>query len=192
LPGVVQSFGPHDPTEGQPARADGGLDDGDGSPYWFLAVAFPGFGQFRYPSKLLTFTALAIAALAGLGWDRLTAGRTRRFIALGTLLLLLSLGALATTVAGADRIVAAFKAHPLAKSAGAFGPFHPRSALSSLQRSVAHGGIVYGLALGLALAASRRPRLAGAPAPPPPPAPPAAGPPAPDVARPPARPPRPP
>ena len=38
----------------------------------------PGFGLFRYPGKLMTFVALAVAGLAGLGWDRVADGRTRR------------------------------------------------------------------------------------------------------------------
>ena len=48
----------------QPVLPDGGF--------------LPGFQQFRFPSKLLSFTALAVAGLAGLGWDRALEGRSRR------------------------------------------------------------------------------------------------------------------
>ena len=43
----------HDATS---IRLDGYLRDGDGSFYWLLATVLPGFRQFRFPSKLLTFT----------------------------------------------------------------------------------------------------------------------------------------
>ena len=50
---------------------DGRLHDSNGSAYWWLSTLLPGFRQFRYPAKLFTFTALALAVLAGFGWDRL-------------------------------------------------------------------------------------------------------------------------
>src|SRR5262249_23534287 len=58
------ALGPHDPPFGQP-RLDHFLADGAGSPYGLLAMLLPGFGMFRYPSKLLTFTAVGLAVLAG-------------------------------------------------------------------------------------------------------------------------------
>ena len=58
-----------------PVRLDGELRDGDGGVYWLLAAGLPGFGAFRYPAKFLTFAALGLAGLAGLGWDDLLAGR---------------------------------------------------------------------------------------------------------------------
>ena len=39
--------------------------------YWILAQILPGYSAFRYPAKAMTFGTLAIAILAGLGWDRL-------------------------------------------------------------------------------------------------------------------------
>ena len=41
--------------------------DGAGSLYGLLSVLLPGFGSFRYPSKLLTFAAVGLAVLAGSG-----------------------------------------------------------------------------------------------------------------------------
>ena len=64
-------LGPVDKFDSErPIREDGFLRDGDGSVYWLLATFLPGFRQFRFPAKLFTFTALGLAALAGLGWDR--------------------------------------------------------------------------------------------------------------------------
>ena len=54
------------------------LRDSDGSFYWWLSTVLPGFRQFRYPAKLFTFTALALAALAGLGWDQSWRGAIAR------------------------------------------------------------------------------------------------------------------
>ena len=38
-----------------------------------MTTLLPGFRQFRFPAKLFTFTALGLAALAGMGWDGLHA-----------------------------------------------------------------------------------------------------------------------
>lgn len=75
----VERFGPIDDPEAPPIRLDGFLRDGDGSPYWLLTALLPGFGSFRYPSKLLVWTNFALAALAGFGWD-LARRRHRRAI----------------------------------------------------------------------------------------------------------------
>ncbi len=60
---------PDDPMEAA-IRRDGLPRDGAGSPYGLMSEIFPGFKTFRYPSKLLTFTSLALALLAGSAWDR--------------------------------------------------------------------------------------------------------------------------
>ena len=69
-------LGPHDPVLGQP-RLDPYLQDGAGSLYGIIATLLPGFGAFHFPSKLLTFSAVAMAVLAAAGWDRVTAGETK-------------------------------------------------------------------------------------------------------------------
>jgi hypothetical protein len=61
---VPRVLGPHDPT-GFNLRDDAFLEDGAGSPYGLLEVLLPGFGMFRYPGKLLTFSSVALAGLAG-------------------------------------------------------------------------------------------------------------------------------
>ena len=77
-PTVAEWIGPHDPPTTNAVRLDGYLRDGDGSPYCLMATFLPGFHTFRFPSKLLSFTVLAVAGLAGLGWDRVLEKRPRR------------------------------------------------------------------------------------------------------------------
>jgi hypothetical protein len=64
--------------------------DGDpvGGVYWFLTRLVPGWSAFRYPAKMMTFASLALALLAGIGWDRYTApGHKHRTVSPGLLLL---------------------------------------------------------------------------------------------------------
>ncbi|HYN28122.1 MAG TPA: hypothetical protein VES94_07475, partial [Burkholderiales bacterium] len=53
--------------EGPPTE----LETPAGGLYWLMVQLLPGFGGFRYPAKLMTFAAVAFAALAAAGWDRL-------------------------------------------------------------------------------------------------------------------------
>src|SRR5947209_16684474 len=94
-PQAAATLGPHDPDDVGALRFDGKLRDGDGGVYWALATALPGFRQFRFPSKLLSFTVLALAGLAGIGWDRLLEGRSRRPAAVAAVSLALGVGLLA-------------------------------------------------------------------------------------------------
>ncbi|MEK6234678.1 MAG: YfhO family protein, partial [Planctomycetales bacterium] len=41
-----------------------------GGLYWLMTIVLPGFAQFRFPGKLLVFTALALSLLAARSWDR--------------------------------------------------------------------------------------------------------------------------
>jgi hypothetical protein len=158
LPGMRQTLGDHDPSINHPTnRSDGGVADGDGSFYWLLAAVLPGFQTFRYPGKLLTFTSIALSALAGLGWDRWRGGAAARAPAA---LLVLSLVALAAVVGSHDRLVRLFDA----AGRGApsfFGPFDPRGAVADLRRALGQGAIVMAIAVALAAAARRRARWAG-------------------------------
>jgi hypothetical protein len=124
-----------------PARRP--LRDGDGSIYWVLATALPGFRWFRFPSKLLCTTALGTAGLAGLGWDRLTVGLgRRRTAAIATILLGVGLAALLSVTWARTSIVAALRSSPAATSVTLFGPLDAEGAIVELRRGLAHGSIV--------------------------------------------------
>ncbi len=63
------------------------LENPPGGLYWFLVQTLPGFNSFRYPAKLMTFAAVAIAALGAVGWDCLFgAGPSRIATVLAALL----------------------------------------------------------------------------------------------------------
>jgi hypothetical protein len=156
--GVPELLGPADPS-GFELRSDGFLVDGSGSPYGLLATVLPGFGLFRYPGKLLTFVALAIAGLAGLGWDLVAAGQTRRparwcIAGLAATVLL----ALITTLAR-PWIMASLAHRLIADSA--YGPIDLPAGLDGTRRALIHGGIILALGLGLIHLASRYPGRAG-------------------------------
>jgi hypothetical protein len=158
----ASAIGSHDPGPRMP-RFDGFPHDGMGSPYGLLAAALPGFDVFRFPSKLLTFAAVALATLAGAGWDLLAAGvasRPRRLARIGLAASLLGL-AIAFTARG--RVVALLAGcippDPI------FGPSDVAGAWSETRRALAHGAIAFAACLALARAAPRRPRLMGALAP---------------------------
>jgi len=161
-PAVVKALGKPDPDNVSSIRFDDHLRDGDGSVYWLLSTALPGFRQFRFPSKLLTLTALALAALAGQGWDGLLAGdrRIRRstvFWSAG--LLALSLVALGAAWYGRGSLIDWLNARKLSSP---FGPLDAPGAVAEMMRGLAQGGGVFAAALGLALWGRRHAGLATA------------------------------
>jgi hypothetical protein len=133
-------------------RADGGVADGDGGFYWLMASVLPWFQSFRYPGKLLTFTTAAVAALAGIGWDRWRQGHPARAPAA---LLVLSLAALAGLFLSSDRLIRLFRAQGQDLST-VFGPFDSHGAVSDLRRALGQGAIVMSSAVVLAAAVKRR------------------------------------
>ncbi len=148
-PDLAARLGPHDPHNVGAIRIDGQLRDGDGGIYWVLATLVPGFRQFRYPSKLLTFTALAVSALGGLGWDRLASGSSRRPARLATALLALTLSAGAVAEARRPRILQAFAA--AADLGSPFGPIDPTGAFADLRCALVQGAAILLVVLVLAL-----------------------------------------
>jgi hypothetical protein len=141
-------------------RTDGFLRDGDGGAYWFLAAALPFFEAFRFPAKFLVFTALALSALAGQGWDRLVAGRSRRVEIVSGSLLAASFLLLGLSGLGAGWLRAWLQG--VADSRPSIdGPLHVAGALTDLRAAVAHGAMIMAVALTLAAIARRWPRPAG-------------------------------
>lgn len=51
-----------------------------GGLYWLMTVLLPGYVAFRYPAKLLVMASLALAALAGIGFDRMLASGGDRLV----------------------------------------------------------------------------------------------------------------
>lgn len=156
------ALGPHDSNDVAAIRMDGHLRDGDGSLYWLLATALPGFRQFRFPSKLLTFTALALTALAGLGWDALVANESRarsRTALVAGVLLLLSLTALGTVFTFQRDLVAWLSRQPLSS---VFGPLDAPGAMREMLGGLVQGTLVIAASLGLVLGARQRPGLVSA------------------------------
>ena len=161
VPGASATLGAIEEPEAGPFRPDGRLRDGDGGPYWFLASALPGFRTFRYPGKLMIPAVLAIAALAGLGFDALAWGRKAR-IALGLAWasLAASLAGLAASVIAEGPVLAALQGR-VGPATSAFGPLDPALALGDLRRALLQGSLVLAAGLGLARLAPLRPALAG-------------------------------
>lgn len=160
-PALAATLGPHDPEDSSAPRADGKPRDGDGGVYWLLMTVLPGFNRFRYPAKLFSFTAMALAALAGLGWDRVLAGE-RQAATLAGVLLGLSVAAAIVVTAGSGRLLAALQSSPQALAASPFGPPDVAGAVGETRRSVLHGTFVSVAVLALLLRGYRRPALAGA------------------------------
>jgi hypothetical protein len=163
VPGATALVGPYNVGDAAKAHSDRSLRDGDGGVYWLLATGLPGFGRFRFPSKLLTLTALGLAALAARGWDALAAGdprARRRTAAWSGCLLLLTLTALLLSIVRRWAFLAWLQAQGLTSL---FGPFDAAGAVAETQSGLIQAALVLTFSLGLAGAlASRRPVLAGA------------------------------
>ncbi len=128
---------------------------GDDSFYGMLAAFLPGFRLFRLPFKLLIFTTLALSALAGLGWDRITGGVGRRRVLFGVIgLLALTAIALAVSAGLRDRLVATIAAR--ATTHGVYGPLDASAAVGEIVRGLIHGGIALVASLIVIAGAGRR------------------------------------
>jgi hypothetical protein len=159
VPGVPALLGPHDPARGV-ERVDGFLHDGAGSVYGLLAAALPGFDLFRYPGKLSTFAAAAMAVLAGVGWDRLVAGQSRAPRHGSRTTLIATLLALGLVLAARGPLLSWLRAQLPPDIE--FGPVNPEQALDATIASLVHGGLVFALGLGLTTVAPRHSQWAGA------------------------------
>ena len=132
---LTAGLGPVDAHGESPLRKDGLLKDGDGSIYWWLTVFLPGFRQFRFPAKLFTFASLALTALAGIGWDRICAGRARQARVTISVLIVVSLCALAGALFQRQPILAAFRSFA---GNSASGPLDAAGAYQAILRSLGH------------------------------------------------------
>jgi hypothetical protein len=124
-----------------------------------LAATLPGFDLFRYPGKLSTFAVAAVAALAGAGWDRLTAGHSRVPQHASRAALIATLVTLGLVSATRGPILAWL--HARLPPDIEFGPVDPQRALQTTVDSLVHGGLVFALGIGLTTVAPRHPRWAG-------------------------------
>jgi Bacterial membrane protein YfhO len=158
VPRWLPDLGTVDPIETTAIRQDGYLRDGDGGFYWWLTTALPGFRQFRYPAKLFTLTALGVAGLAGMGWDRLSSGRTRGMTVLLCVIMSLTFGCLVAVTWYREPILNKLNAASLDSS---LGPFQPDRAYAAIVRALAHSLIVAALALVLVRLAWKRSVFAG-------------------------------
>ncbi len=135
---------------------------GDDSFYGLLTIVLPALRLFRFPFKLLPFTALGLSALAGLGWDRVSSGvGRRRTLTVAVVLLLLTVLGLAAAAgmrgALADAIARRASSHLV------FGPIDPAGAAGAIVQGLAHGAVALasGVAV-LAWSAGRRGAIAAA------------------------------
>ncbi|WP_406699766.1 hypothetical protein V5E97_13015 [Singulisphaera sp. Ch08] len=160
IPAFAEHLGPHDPRDVGGLRVDGMLRDGDGGVYWLLSTLLPGFRQFRYPSKLLSFTALSVAGLAGLGWDFVLVRLRRKTAALAAFFLFLSVVSLGGVLLQRHQLVEFFSAGA-ASQKSLFGPFDPQGAYRDLLWSLLAGTVTFALSLGLVLRGYRAPKVAG-------------------------------
>jgi hypothetical protein len=160
IPALRPIFGGYDPPFGSVFRPDGFPRDGDGSFYWLLSTVLPGFSTFRYPSKFLTLTALALSGLAGAGWDQLASRGSRRVVRTSVILFGLGLLAVGASYAWQSAILA-FWARRAYSAVTSIGPLNPEGALTDFRRALVHGGVMLAAAILLARWAHRRAGLAG-------------------------------
>jgi hypothetical protein len=157
----LHDLGPFDPMYSAAIRHDGYLRDSDGGVYWWLMTVLPGFRQFRYPAKLFTFSTLAMAALAGWGWDQLEEGRgrSRRASFVFFAFVALTVSALAVVVFQREPILASLRA---LKTYSDFGPLDAGAAYRATVRSLGHATIVFVIGLVLTFVIRRSAWLARA------------------------------
>jgi hypothetical protein len=141
-PTVKKAVGPHDSALMGEQRTDGYLIDATGTPYWAATFVLPGFHSFRYPSKLLVFTSMALSVLAGVGWDGLTKHGSRRVVRLAVLVAMLSAVSLTAVILLRKPIFSAWSNSLAAKVQTAYGAFQPEGAFLDIQYALLQGGLI--------------------------------------------------
>lgn len=147
------AFGASDPLTVERGVRLHGENDGL---YWLAEQTIPGFGQFRYPSKLLVFTTCAVALLAGMGLDRIRASSWRPAAAWGAAAA--SFGVLSAAVwLGSGWIAGWLEA--FGRDSRTYGPFRPdlaeRLLLQSSLHALAIAALLSAAAMGAALGRRR-------------------------------------
>jgi hypothetical protein len=134
------------PNTQAPGRTAADLLTPAGGLYWVMLELLPGFDTFRYPAKLLTFTAIAFAVLAGAGWDRLFGAdvRTRRTI---TVVTIASLLFAVVAYASRGRIEQYFQESKIAEATMLYGPLVASKAWFCLFRAFATTAVLLALVL---------------------------------------------
>jgi hypothetical protein len=125
-----------------PSRWSGGEvlpTSGDGTFYGLLTTLMPGLRLFRLPYKLLTFTSLALAILAGMGWDRLAADTTSRRAVAITVVLLVPSAIMLATVGGLREQLVAAMARRSQPGNSVLGPLDAPGAVRDLLGAMGHG-----------------------------------------------------
>jgi hypothetical protein len=128
-----------------------------------LSILVPGLRLFRFPCKLLVFTAISLAALTGIGWDEVASGAApgrRRFIAITLALLALTALVLTASVGLRARIIATLAAASKS-SPDILGPLDAEGASGDLLGGLCHGVIALASGLAVVLWSIRRPGRAG-------------------------------
>ena len=133
---------------------------GDDSFYGLLATVLPGLRLFRFPFKLLVFTTLGLAALAGIGWDRLASvsGRRRVTTAIVAVLVLTAV-CLAAGLGLRDRLVATMASR--ASNHDILGPLDAASAVTEMLWGLGHGAVALAFSLLVVVWSTRRPAVGG-------------------------------
>ena len=157
--GLLRELGPLDAPDTPAVREDGRPRDGDGSVYWWMTILLPGFRQFRFPSKLLVFAVLALAALAGWKWDELRPRLSPGPVVLTAILFGSSVILLAMLYGMRSTILAGLAARDLSTG---LGPFDREHAFGAMVRSSLHASAVFGLGLAAISVLKIRPRLGNA------------------------------
>jgi hypothetical protein len=131
---------------------------GDDSLFGLLVTILPGLRFFRFPGKFLVLTALALSALAGLGWDRVASGLSRRRVMVVTWgLLIVTAVSLAVAVGFRARLVSAMGG----SRQNLFGPIDAPGAVAEMVGGFVHGLVALASVLIVVGWCRRRPAAAG-------------------------------
>ena len=128
---------------------------GDESFYGLLATTLPCLRLIRLPFKLLVFTSLSLAVLAGMGWDQVVSRESRsRVLVITAVLLSLTILFLTAVVGLRSRLAVEMATSPEATSS-VFGPLDTSGAVAELLWGLGQGMVTLGISLVL-VGCSRR------------------------------------